>query len=396
MIEDGIIDPSIIAKLQNDVDMIKRKKYLSQHPNAIGQLKDGRWYTRISVDGNKTKTIIKKDRIELENIIVQLYKEEDENPTLKELFNDVNDRKLEREQIKRNSHDRYIEIYNQYFSNFGDKKVKNLSMDDFVDFIEDTFYKRHLDKKSYERFRGILNMILKEAFKRKLISYTLDQITICLDISKKDISKNKKPDKPQVFTQDEQKKIKEFCESSTDIRDKGILLEMSCGFRQGELVALKWEDYKGLCIEVNGQERYERGANGKHRTFIERGNAKTANAIRTVPLSPLAIRTIESLKELSGDKEGYIFCYPDGTRIHVHAIWQRLKAVCKKLDIPFKSPHKLRKTFVSECINNNMPVQTVQKVVGHSEPNTTLKFYTFNTLENDEIARYYEGSKMLK
>ena len=394
-IQNGIINESIITKLQNDVDMVKRKKYLSQHPNSIGQLKDGRWFTRIAIDGKKTKTIIKKNRIELENAIVELYKRQDENPTLKELFTSANDKKLERDQIKRNTYYRYIEMFDKYISDFGNCHIKDLTLDNYVEFIEDVFYKKHLDKKGYEKLRSVLNVILKEAFKQKYINFTLEQITMCLDISKKDISKNKRPETPQVYTQEEQQKIKNFCEASHDIRDKGILLEMSCGFRQGELTALRWEDYKGKYVNVSGQERREKDANGKYQIYVEHGAAKTENAIRMVPLSPLAIRTFNSLKEISGNSH-YIFSYPDGKRIQSQAIYKRLKTVCKTLDIQYKSPHKLRKTFVSECINSNMPVQTIQKVVGHSEPNTTLRYYTFNTLKEDEISRFYEENKMLK
>lgn len=391
------MSPSAMAKLQEDIEMTERQKYLKMHPYTIGQTSDGRWYTRIQ-DSNtgKTKTLIKKNRIDLETYLVNIYKTPEVNPTLYDLFTQANNKKLEREQIQKNTYCRYIEMYHRYIGSFGEKHIQELTMDDFVQFIEDAFYKKHLDKKAYEKLRSILNMILKEAYKNRLIDYTLEQITICLDISKKDISRHKKPDTPQVYTQEEQQKIKQFCETSDDIRDKGILLELSCGFRQGELVALTWENYKRDYITVNALERKERDENGKYHFFVEANAGKTANSIRMIPLSPLAKRTLESLRERAESIQGYIFVYPNGNRIQAQVIYKRLKRVCKKLGIEYKSPHKLRKTFVSECINSNMPLQTVQRVVGHSEPGTTLRFYTFNTLKDEKISQYYESSAMLK
>ena len=66
------------------------------------------------------------------------------------------------------------------------------------------------------------------------------------------------------------------------------------------------------------------------------------------------------------------------------------------MGIEYKSPHKLRKTFLSECSNTGMPVQTTQKIAGHADSKTTSEYYIFNTLAEDAIAQYYERSEMLQ
>ena len=87
-VENGIISNTVMAKLQNDVEMAKKKKYLDMHQNKIYQGKDGRWYTRMPKAGGGTKQTAFRSLEDAQKAIISFYSIVDSNPTIKELFDE--------------------------------------------------------------------------------------------------------------------------------------------------------------------------------------------------------------------------------------------------------------------------------------------------------------------
>lgn len=56
----------------------------------------------------------------------------------------------------------------------------------------------------------------------------------------------------------------------------------------------------------------------------------------------------------------------------------RLYAVCEELGIRKKSPHKLRKTYISILLDNGVDKRLVQDVAGHTEIATSERNYHRN------------------
>ena len=57
---------------------------------------------------------------------------------------------------------------------------------------------------------------------------------------------------------------------------------------------------------------------------------------------------------------------------------KRLYYICKKLDIKKKSPHKLRKTYVSILLDNGVDKRLVQDVARHAQISTSERNYHRN------------------
>lgn len=68
-----------------------------------------------------------------------------------------------------------------------------------------------------------------------------------------------------------------------------------------------------------------------------------------------------------------------------------IKTLSKKLEIDDLYPHKFRRTMATKAIDKGMPIEQVQKILGHSQIETTLQYALVNQ-ENVKLAhRKYLG-----
>ena len=58
--------------------------------------------------------------------------------------------------------------------------------------------------------------------------------------------------------------------------------------------------------------------------------------------------------------------------------------MCRELKIEPRSPHKFRKTFISQLINNGADIDFVREQAGHQQISTTYNSYVFSTSTDEE------------
>ena len=56
----------------------------------------------------------------------------------------------------------------------------------------------------------------------------------------------------------------------------------------------------------------------------------------------------------------------------------RLREMGKKLGVEKVHPHKFRKTMATRAIEKGMPIEQVQKILGHEQIDTTLRYAMVN------------------
>lgn len=146
---------------------------------------------------------------------------------------------------------------------------------------------------------------------------------------------------------------------------------LATGFRPGEILGLRYEDYDGTFCTV------KRSIN-THKSI--RIGGKTKNATRKVALSKIAKAAIE--KQIAQTAElhsQYIFCRPDGGIACSAKINLRFKKVCKMIgaseDI---SLYGCRHTFISYA-SRVLPESVLKSLVGHSVSMPTLQTYQHTT-----------------
>ncbi len=62
--------------------------------------------------------------------------------------------------------------------------------------------------------------------------------------------------------------------------------------------------------------------------------------------------------------EGYMFLYKND-RIHEGSIDRKLRTLYSHIGAEEKSPHKIRKTYISTLIDQGVNLNTIRKMVGH-------------------------------
>ncbi|QHQ62936.1 tyrosine-type recombinase/integrase [Anaerocolumna sedimenticola] len=123
-------------------------------------------------------------------------------------------------------------------------------------------------------------------------------------------------------------------------------------------------------------------------------HTKTLAGTRKVYLTTKARELLDTLQKASINTgfvdNDYIFVNEKG-RIHVRALDYRLRKYCSNLNIPEKSMHKIRKTFISTLIDNNVNINYIRETVGHESEETTYKSYCFNRLSTEKTENILEN-----
>lgn len=131
-----------------------------------------------------------------------------------------------------------------------------------------------------------------------------------------------------------------------------IRLLLLTGARKSEILTARWEyvriDLRLLIVPLSksGKPRY-------------------------IPLSDEAITLIKSLQRVQGCPWLFPGYNPEKPLSNVFLFWKQLR---KELGIPDVRIHDLRHTFASCLVNTGHSLYEVQKILGHSDPKTTMRY----------------------
>lgn len=161
-----------------------------------------------------------------------------------------------------------------------------------------------------------------------------------------------------VISDEDIVKLRDEC---TNIRDIAIIdLLYSTGIRVGELVRLNIED-----LNFSSRECVVLGKGDKERRVYF--DAKTK------------IHLEEYIKSRSDDNPAlFVTLDAPHSRIKISGVEIRLRSLGKRLKMERIHPHKFRRTMATRAIDKGMPVEQVQKLLGHSQIDTTMQYAIVN------------------
>ena len=85
---------------------------------------------------------------------------------------------------------------------------------------------------------------------------------------------------------------------------------------------------------------------------------------------------IESLRSITFDDSPYFFWSGNSKPATATKFWrQKLKAIARKAGVANFHPHRLRHTFAVELLSNDVPIEDVSTLLGHSSISTTERHY---------------------
>lgn len=166
------------------------------------------------------------------------------------------------------------------------------------------------------------------------------------------------------------------------------------GLRIGELtgLTLKDIDWKNNRIIINHQLQVQAG---RKSLYIE--TTKTEDGVRNIPLTPRAKEALENIIRNRNPKNipeqvvdgyvGFLFLTRNGLPRHVFHYDEVFRNCVDKynrthaLQLPNITPHILRHTFCTNCINAGMSVKSVQYLMGHATSAMTLDVYADSNMD---------------
>lgn len=162
--------------------------------------------------------------------------------------------------------------------------------------------------------------------------------------------------------------------SAAGVRDSAIIgILYTCGLRRAELAALDIADYDPASAALTVRH----GKGNKDRKVYVSNGAKEA---------------LEDWLVLRGDFPGALFNpinkagkiqHPkpnppekaaDRAAITAQAVYNMLKKRAAEAGVKDFSPHDFRRTFIGDLLDRGVDIVTVQKMAGHSNPDTTARY----------------------
>lgn len=373
--DNGIID---MNTLQMQIEMNERRKYLEKHNHKIWQGTDGKWYTKLDDDtkNNGRRLVKRKTEEEIENEVVEYYKDKENEPTIKDVFYDWVNQKLRYQEIQKQTYDRYEIDFKKFFeeSGYSVRKIRYLTEIDLEEFVKSTICDNNLTAKSWSNVRTLLYGIFKYAKKRGFTTISITSFMGDLDLSRKSFTHNRKSDDEMVFTPKEMDLLVKYLFSKPTLGNLGLLLEAYTGMRVGEVVALKWEDVGENSIYVHRTQIRYHGEDGE--VYETRDTPKTEAGIRDIVIVDGLRKVLRQLRVINPFTE-HIF-EKNGKPLTKHALEMCLYRACDKVGIQRRSTHALRRTYATRLMNAKLDDTVVTNQMGHTDIETTRKHYYFN------------------
>lgn len=368
--DNGIID---LTYVRDQIEMKKKEELLKLHPYKIWEDKGGVWHTYLP-DTEKGRVHRKRNsKKEIQDVIIEYWKQRIENPTVEEIYNEWLNGKLDRNEITKSTRDRYNRQFDECFGSIRKRKIKNIEEYEISDFLRSIIYECDLTAKGFSNFRTLVYGIFKRAKEKKYVSYSITQIVQDTEISKKSFRKVQRDESSLVFSEEETEKMYEYFNSiSMDIIDLGLLLLFNTGLRPGELAGLKICDISQNTIDIHRTEIRYKGDDNVD-VYEVRDFPKTEAGIRTVIVPENSLWILKKIRRLNPFGE-FLFEI-NGKRVLTYQFSQRLETICNRLGFVKKSQNKIRKTYGTILLDQKVDESLIISQMGHTDITTTKKFY---------------------
>ena len=162
----------------------------------------------------------------------------------------------------------------------------------------------------------------------------------------------------EIISDEEIEKIRDCCVSSRDLAMIDLLY--STGMRVGELVNLDISN-----VDFDARECVVAGKGDKERKVYF--DAKTKLHLQTY------------LKERKDNNSAlFVSLNAPYNRLKISGVEIRIRSLGKAAKLIRIHPHKFRRTMATRAIDKGMPIEQVQKILGHSQIDTTLQYAIVN------------------
>jgi len=271
--------------------------------------------------------------------------------------------------VKQSTYFKYKYVIEKYlFPKLKDKTIKELLKCDFNNLMCSF---NNLNKNTIKMLITILKSVLKFAERKYDIDFKIDLIKY----------PKKNTNDLQIFTNKEKQKLISYCYSNGSLKSIGILISLYTGIRIGELCALKWKDINLINDTISISQTLQR-VYVNNSTHILIDSPKSNSSIRKIPINKKLHNLLYTLKEANKyNSQCYFLTGLEDKFVEPRNYQYTFKQILQKINLPIYNFHILRHTFATDCININMDVKSLSRILGHSSVNITLDKYVHPSFE---------------
>lgn len=300
-------------------------------------------------------------------------------------------------ELKDTSFERYEGIFRNYIkgSILGKKKLSDIRTAHIQSYYN-ALAEQGKSTNTIKTLNKTLKTCLNDALKQ---GYIVKNYCSLVTMPKSDI-KEKEHD-ITFFTAEEQQR---FIATLDKNRNRMLfILALGSGLRLGELMALKWDNVDMVNNTLSVTHAISRiskvGKDGSRTWSVLEHDPKTKSSIRTIPLPINIVKELkkhkaEQDKEILKNGELYqknnlVFCTELGGYLDTRNLTRSYARALAKAGIEHKKFHSMRHTYATRLFENDVPIKTVQSLMGHNDITTTMNIYTHVTPEKmtDEVQK---------
>jgi integrase len=347
---------------------------------TISRRKDGRWEGRYYVpteDGPKRKVIYGKTRAEVSEKLTKALSDrangivyDNENITIGEYL-DVWLKGSVYGSVRQSTYDRDTNLVNNHIKPvLGSLKLKKLNSAHVQN-----FYRNRLDTglsaSTVRKIHDILRRGLAQA-----VDWHLTQRNVA------DVVKPPRPVPKEIvaLSTDETRRLLDA--AAEDRLEALYVLAVHTGMRQGEMLALRWQD-----VDIENAVLSVRRTLTRRGGKVAFGEPKTKKSRRSIRLTLQAVDALRAHlerqlrdMEILGDHyqdQGLIFTTDTGAPINPSNLRQRsFTPLLKRAGLPHMRFHDLRHTCATLLLSRGVHPKFVQELLGHATIAITLDTYS--------------------
>lgn len=225
------------------------------------------------------------------------------------------------------------------------KDVKHIETDDIRRYLTDYQTKKNSSKVTIDNIRRILS---------SFFSWLEDESYILKSPVRRIHKVKTSTIIKETYSDEELEQMRDNC---NELRDLAIIdMLASTGMRIGEMVLLNRSD-----IDFEERECVVFGKGSKERVVYFDARTK--------------IHLQDYLDSRTDDNEAlFVTLRSPHDRITIGGVETRLREFGKQIGIKKVHPHKFRRTLATMAIDKGMPIEQLQRLLGHSKIDTTLQY----------------------
>lgn len=396
--ERGIID---VNEYHRYIWMVKKDKVKNVHTHAItqGTGRDRRWFTNVrDPQTGKRKRVAGNSEEEVYQKLYTFYfaREKEKALTLEKIYAEWLPYRVATVG-KANTAHRQDTDYHRYYLNEPLSKhlistpVRELTRAEIKQWECELIKKYQMTYKAATNVFSILRQMMDYLVDRELLEQNIArEIHLDRTIYR---TVSKAPAETQIFFPDEIEELIALCyQKAKEREDENYLtipLIQQLGIRLGECLALSFSDFdtktrkvhihRSLCVQ---DDLLPDGTWAK-RHFVVEDSLKKGSPPRDILVTDACFELIKKIRAMllkKGIVRDRIFETASESSIQM-----KLYRLCDKLNFGRRSPHKLRKTYISLLLNNGLDPDFVRRQAGHQQLQTTLNNYTYSTTRDEVI-----------